>query len=355
MKHHPLGPSNFPSWEKCPRFDYDPDADKSLAVRGTNLHAALEQAIITRTPPIVEDDQHGQDAVSWAYNYIMDLAGSDPIKAECRVKYTVDDYFASGSEEVVYFGTADYQILRHPGRFMDLLDFKSGFDGDHEAQLTGYALAVFSQKPRLQFINCHVLYGESQKAVKFRVNRIEAYNRITAILNERTQGAPARAHADLCGKCAHAATCQALRDAASLAIPEAKEVEVEVLATGAGIVPADRYKQAFDVARLAEAWADSIKRYLTAQAIGGAEIPGYRLITNEGRRTIEGLDGLAGELKIDEADLLSQCSMTFNELSHIVRKAHDLKKAEADEFIEAAATSKIKTSNGYSYLKATKS
>jgi hypothetical protein len=42
--HHPHSPSNFPKWEKCPKFENDGET-RAAASRGTMLHEWFEKAV----------------------------------------------------------------------------------------------------------------------------------------------------------------------------------------------------------------------------------------------------------------------------------------------------------------------
>ncbi len=45
--HHPHSPSNFPKWEKCPKFQGDGEV-RQAATRGTMLHEWFEKAVRKR-------------------------------------------------------------------------------------------------------------------------------------------------------------------------------------------------------------------------------------------------------------------------------------------------------------------
>ena len=149
MQHHELSPSSFPAWAICPAFDSD-NAEREDATEGTKQHEVLSKLLRAPTDAdpaaalaVLSDP--AAEAVAWAAGYVRALAGGLTVLSEHHLTYTTPDAFALGGRSVVYFGTGDAIIIHPPGNTADLIDYKSGANGDHRAQLAGYALAYKEQ------------------------------------------------------------------------------------------------------------------------------------------------------------------------------------------------------------------
>ena len=46
-EHHPHSPSNYPKWEKCPKFEGD-NQPRLAASRGTVIHEWFEKAVLAK-------------------------------------------------------------------------------------------------------------------------------------------------------------------------------------------------------------------------------------------------------------------------------------------------------------------
>ena len=172
MKHHELSPSKFPAWKGCPCFESD-QTERADATEGTRQHAALAAMLEGKDLPEDELSPEAMEAVEWAADHVKTLAGDNRIRTESRVTYSARDSFARKGVSKVYHGTADAIVVR--GNLADLVDYKSGGDDrDHRPQLAGYALALFSMRPRLKTVRCHVLYGRIRKVDTWSLSQPDA-------------------------------------------------------------------------------------------------------------------------------------------------------------------------------------
>lgn len=339
--HHELSPSSFPAWAVCPAFDSDP-AERADAAEGTRQHQALAAALAGHTATAVELSNEAVETVAWAVDYIRTLAQGQPVETERRVSYTAPDAFAPGGFSEVYHGTADAIVRHTPGNLADLIDFKSGAEGDHRAQLAGYALALFSERRRLKTIRLHVLYGRTRTVDSWALSQADAAGIVLPILDARRD--PARripAACDYCVFCAHRTTCPALTaqvEAVARSAPVWEELAPAIREPGAITDPAIVAK-ALTLARFVSTWADAIRSRATELAKGGAALPGYRL---QERRTREVSDLNAAyartfsRTQMTPGQFLAACKLSLPRLGDLYAAALSIPKAAATRELEAA-------------------
>lgn len=342
MQHHELSPSSFPAWAICPAFDSD-NAEREDANEGTRQHEALSRLL--RAPADADPaavlaplSEQAADAVAWAARYVRALAGGLTVLSEHHLTYTTPDAFALGGRSVVYFGTGDAIIIHPPGSTADLIDYKSGADGDHRAQLAGYALALFSMRPRLKTIRCHVCYGRSRTADAWALTQADAAGVVLPILEAR--GDPSKhvptacAH---CGYCAHRATCTALTSQVAVVAESAPtwgELAPAIRDPAALSDPATAAK-ALTVARYVQTWADAIRARCTEMAKEGATLPGYRLQERKAPREVSDLPAALALSGLEVPAFFSACKVSLPKLGEAYAKARGVPKAAAAREVEA--------------------
>lgn len=334
MKHHELAPSSFPAWAQCPAFDNDP-AERADATEGTVQHAALAALLFGNDARLAELSQDAAEAVTWAADYVRALAGGQAIRTEQSVSYTAPDSFAPGGISEVFSGTADAIIIHPPGNLADLIDYKSGADGDHRPQLAGYALALVSMRRRVRAVRCHVLYGRSRRADTWALTQADAAAVVLPILDARRD--PARRHVpaacDYCGFCVHRATCPALTSqveaVARTTAPDEWEALAPAIRDPAAITDPALAAKALTVARFVSTWADAIRKQATELAKGGAALPGYKLQERRGAREVADIEAAFKRTGIPAADFLTACKLSLPKLGDALAKARSLPKKQA--------------------------
>lgn len=233
LDHHPLGPSNWPMWAVCPRYDGQHDdidaaeaeildaetgepekkeeatPDKKDAKgRGQLCHAALAS--------IFTDDQATQDAafapltqreeeqVRWVAEQCINIATlhgyqRHEIKVEQRLTMPKGDSF-----EDLYFGTGD--IVIGPSI---VCDAKFGDMRDYFPQMVGYLLALMERHGATKG-HAYVLFGRSKRTVHYNATRETCETVGYAILRKRMDPNTPPTLCAYCGWCRHRATCSAV-------------------------------------------------------------------------------------------------------------------------------------------------
>lgn len=334
--HHELSPSKFPAWRACPAFDSTLE-EREDATRGTRQHEALASALAGDPARLRALDPDGAEAVAWAVSIVKGLAAGDPIQSEVRVAYKVPDSFAQGGMAEVFFGTADVLVFHGTGAESTLLDYKSGADDfDHYAQLAGYALAVFSMRPRVKLVRAHVAYGRIQKVVSYSFTKEDAGAVVMPILEAR-QSADRKPHPCVyCSLCRHAATCPALV-AGAVAVagdpPEWRDC-LPAMMDPAGITDTTLMSKAMNLAKMVSTWSDAIRARATELAKGGATIPGWRIQERRGSRDMPDIAVTIERAGLTPGQVLSACKLSIPKLTDVVATARSIPKKQAAQVID---------------------
>ncbi len=333
--HHSLSPSKFPAWAVCPLFDSD-DTPRQDATEGTAQHAALSSFLTSGPAPLASLSADAQEAVTWAADYIRNLAGVDPVASETRVEYSAPDAFAPGGESVLFYGTADAIIIRPPGNMADLIDFKSGADDhDHRAQLAGYALALFSMRKRLKVIRCHVLYGRVRHVDSWSLTQAEAAGTVLPILDARNSPHAHPAASHYCGMCAHRVTCPALIAQVGI-VAQANEWDsiLPALRDPSAINDPDILSKALTLSRVVGTWADAVRKAATEKAKTGIPIPGYRLQERKAPPEISDPAAAMERTGMSLPEFLQASKVSIPKLSDLYAIAQGIPKTRARSQVE---------------------
>lgn len=320
----------------CPCFDSDP-AERDDATAGTAQHAALAgllSGVATATDPLAAD---ARDTVTWAADYIRQLAASETIQPEQHVSFTAPDTFAPGGVSEVFHGTADAIIIHSPGNLADLVDYKSGSnDRTHRPQLAGYALALFTMRTRLKTIRCHVLYGRGRTVDSWSLTQAEAAGTVLPILDARRHPDRKQTACEYCAFCAHRATCPALTgqvEAVAKTSPAWEDL-APAIRNPSAITDPTIAAQALTLARFVSTWADAIRAKATELAKTGAILPGYRLQERRGPREVADLEAAFNRTGLTPAQFVAACKLSLPKLADTYSTARGISKAAAAREIE---------------------
>jgi hypothetical protein len=335
MKHHHLSPSKFPAWKTCPAFESD-SAERKDAGEGTRQHAALANILDgkeSKDPSLPPDTM---ETVKWAADYVRTLAEDHPMKIESRVTYATPDSFAPKGKSVVYHGTADAIVIK--GNLADIADYKSGGDDrDHRPQLAGYALALFSMRPRLKTIRCHLLYGRLRKVDSWSLSQADAAGVVLPILDARNDPARQPVACDYCVFCARRTTCPALCEKVQVvADVDQNENLAELIREPTAITDPKVMSKALTLARHVSIWADGVRKTATEMAKGGVPLPGYRLQERRGSREITDTKAALEQTGLNLDDFLDACKVSIPKLTAAYAKSRDIPKRQAGEELESA-------------------
>lgn len=332
--HHPLSPSSFPAWSVCPSFDGDP-RERDDAAEGTAQHAALSGALSGKPELLDGLSADARESVSWALDYIRNLAGEEAILSEHRVTYLAPDGFAAKGTSEVFFGTADAIILR--GNLADLIDYKSGGDDrEHRQQLAGYALALFSMRARIKTVRCHVLYGRVRRVHSWSLTQADAAGIVHPILEARQNPDRKPSACDYCPLCRHRVSCPAVTSQVEAVARTAPDWDnlAAAIRDPAAITDPLIASQALTVARYVATWAEAVRARATELAKAGTIPPGYRLQERRAPREVTDLEAAFARSGLLPGQFLSACKLSLPRLGDAIAASRGIPKAKAAREVE---------------------
>lgn len=347
--HARYSPSSLTAKSKCRCFDYN-DSDETSALEGTELHAAAE------TGDLRGLSQEQAKDVRNCLDYVKSLtAGDGPANwidlSEARLEL-----------EGLTYGHADKVLIHMTKPEAHVADYKfvrTG-GGDYTQQIEAYAAALYEMLLKglpIKDADGNVLYQFDGPRDISKITTHLIAPRLGDIETQEYDGAELlrsvrssieklyvelddpfkkpTPHADLCGKCRHAAKCPAI---GAVAVLVAKGIGLPIPSTFAPdsmIDPVTRM-QAQVVAGALTSWIEEIKKNNAAFVEQGGEIPLYKMTTRStGLRINADMTPLA-LLKLEEAgfdrlDLLECCSLALGKLTDRLSEATGNVKAEIKE------------------------
>lgn len=276
-RHAKHSPSSLGYKETCPAFR-NRGTTNAAAEEGTMLHEALEK-----------DDYSGlTEEQAFLCGLCRDFRDGELAKLDNPEQYReLKLDIADG----LTYGTADFVAVS--GTKAVVMDWKFG-SGEIEpantnAQGCAYALGVLEKfpqveelelhfvQPRREYISSHTYMRADVPVMRMRINTI--IRRANARNREEHPGMQ-------CCYCKKQATCAALRQIAlpiasryaGLAIPEELHPS--------NVTSPETMARCLDCAKVLKEWIDSVNFYAMDMAANGTEIPGYKVVSRKGRRTI---------------------------------------------------------------------
>lgn len=220
-------------------------------------------------------------------------------------------------------GTADFVAVA--GTHALLMDWKFGRGSvepaSTNAQGCAYSLGVFERFPQVETLDLHFVQPRTETISSHTYTRRDCtlmLIRIQTIIR-RANARNKEEHPGLqCQYCRKQATCASLRN---LALPIASryaELEIPEELHASNISDPRLMARCLDCAKVLKEWCDAVNYHAVDMAANGVEIPGYKLGTRAGRRTIP--DALAAYAllsgRISLEDFLSCCgSVSLDKLS----------------------------------------
>lgn len=324
-KHAKHSPSSLGYKEICPAFR-GRSGTNPAAEEGTLMHEALE----------TDDFSKLNEEQAFLCGLCRDYRDGELAKLAQPTLYRELKLTIAGG---LTYGTADFVAVA--GKVGLLMDWKFGRNAvdhaDSNAQGCAYALGVFEMfpdleelsvhfvQPRRQFISSHTYTREDTGNMRLRIHTI--IRRANARNREEHPGIH-------CCYCSKQATC------AELAIPDELHPS--------RIVSPEQMAHCLDCAKVLKEWIDSVNFHAIDMALNGTEIPGYKLISRAGRRSIS--DALAAYGAVKDAmsleDFLSCCgSVSLEELGNKVSATapRGQKQKSKDELVSRLAEDGIIT------------
>ena len=161
--HHPMSPSNWPAWSRCPHFQGG--VKSAAADDGTLQHEAYANAVNKGGV-----DEYDSGGPAWAARRTIELQGRI---ADLHVEERIDISVEVDGASVKTYGYADCWFMGDDG-VPNVIDFKSGCSTavDYWPQLQGYALGV-AQRLGLDedvVVKLHILYGGDFQHIVWKTN-----------------------------------------------------------------------------------------------------------------------------------------------------------------------------------------
>lgn len=339
--HVRLSPSKLEALEQCPRFAY-PIQESDYATEGIKLHKACE----LRSYEGLDPDQAAlvRGALLFTDNLRLDCG---PEGAEVLTEHQVTLESRPGEPEcdlgdniaIKIPGIVDYLLLpRDPSYPLIIIDFKFGrgivTDAQMNFQQQCYAAAALQAFPKYTSAKAYVYQPRVPRSDDegpippgvFDRNLIRtALTRVYRVQEEvQNPFTPPRCVPDLCNKCRWAQQCPAVNALVKatgeqiLGLPLPAEFAPERL-----VDPRDRAIAQL-LGTVFERWTEQVKENNLAFALGGGEIPGYKVVnSSSGKRlpqdrTAEAITLLAKLCTTDE--ILSASTVSISALAEVLSK-----------------------------------
>lgn len=278
-KHARHAPSSLGYKEICPAF-YGKSGSNPVADEGTMLHEALER----------EQYDHLSEEQAFLAGLCRDFRDGVLAKMINPVQYReIKLSIADG----LTFGTADFLAINASGKVGVLMDWKFGYNAidpaPTNAQGCAYSLGVFEMfpeleeltvyfvQPRRKFISDHTYYRANVPDMRLRIQTI--ISRANAKHKEEHPG-------QQCCHCRKQAVCKALRNFALPLATKYGDLAIPEELHPSNITDPRMMAHCLLCARVLKEWADSVNFHALNMAMNGEEIPGYKLTSRAGRRSI---------------------------------------------------------------------
>lgn len=351
--HHPLSPSTYPIWGKCPKFENTeiPDNDlKHPANRGTLQHILFEQICNNKVDQDILDELTTEEVegVKWASEWIN--SNVDDAVFETQVKYI------EGFEEL-YCGTVDVMWLDREG-ILHIGDLKTGEKRNYVEQLAAYAAAEM-QRLNIDVCICHVIYTKFKWVDEFKITNHNAQGLTLDVISRRQDPNAKPMLCEYCSWCQNISSCELVT------------AEVVQVAEGytdgqlkldswhpSQLTDPNQMLIALKVSKLLEDWCKSVKRYANIMAIEkGMPIPGTKLRSCTGKTVITDINKALNLSGFNPEEFITACTVSFSDLVNIEKEKTGLSKAKAKKSLEERLSDVIKpgkSSKSVQLLKETK-
>lgn len=348
--HAEFGPSSLKYVSGCAGY-HGKEGTSAAAEKGTRIHDALEH----RDPTSLEDEEevamYEQLLADEEEFFNMVFPNATPeIHRELKLVLELDC-------KTLTFGTAD--IVAYHDNIGLCADYKTGIskidDPRDNFQAKAYTLAVFQKFPDLAEIHFAFLVPQRDGIQYGKFDRSEMEDlrkELSDIISKAEKVRPlwengAPEMDDLnptvnCRFCRHEERCPAL---GHLVVEVAKRYRPDLLPegsiAGSDIEDIEVLDKLVTVAKIAEAWAGSIKHKAMQRALAGEEFPTHYLKKMGSAPKVldkQGLRGLAEKHGLSEDDVFDACSLTLKPIVDKLRSEapRGQKGKVADNFTQEA-------------------
>ena len=334
-EHAKLSPSGFKQRELCPSYQPTP-GDSNASIIGTKLHDLMERlgADVAEHPEFafLESDEQAQylEMVAEYVSPFMQNAGDKRTYKELKLDlgpWQIHD---------CDFGTAD--LILDFGDTVELMDYKFGKvevdDAADNIQVWIYVLGVFHKFPKARSVRAHILQPPCDLVsvhtfTRDIINHLLLRARTIADRVRELAGKEHNPSVEACTWCAAKATCPKVAalvlktgKVAKIEVPELETLKPDELTDPAFLL--EHGDMVYNLAKLMEAWGESMRYHMTGFAIAGHEVKGMRLFTKSGKTTI-----------VDVGGTLDQLAMKGYDREEVIADCADLSISKIDKFIGA--------------------
>lgn len=301
-----------------------PDVTSEAAEKGTRIHKWLEDEAA-----IVLDDDEMETALSCREleEQVVLEWGFSPLQCEREKRLWLNDFpfeVMSGAADAVYNdGEGNYLVI----------DYKTGRGAvpraDENYQLAALAVLVADNVNDLETIHCAIvqpLVSSSPVLVRYDKKDVEdaAEYFIGVIDAAQKVGGIAVPSESNCRYCKAFLTCKNVANTTSLA------ARSDITTEGWADYSDAKKLECYELAKLAEKWADMVNGYVRADLLEGTPINGLTLKRGACKRTITDGDACFELLPmLSSKEFISCCSVKMSSLESVFAKAEQLKDKEA--------------------------
>jgi hypothetical protein len=359
-------PSSLGYLQVCPRFKNDETRDDSFAVRGTKLHALVEDENGSLEGLSEEDANAVKSCRSYLKERVRKMAPSDfVVQKEVHRNCAIN-------RQANLEGTADVLITETNGRYAEVIDWKFGFGAIIPAkvnpQTMSYAYLVFKGNPLIAQVTTTVVcpLQEDNLIDTHTWDRADlpsiqmVLDSVTSRVLDEKQGPVL--NWSVCRYCGAKATCSQM----SQVMLRTSEVTtpttvLELLAMKT--LPPDVRGKWQQVAEWADDWAKQVKRTnLDAVLTDGEDIEGYSIVRRKGSVKVEQTDQAIERLVslgYDRNIIMAACSLSLPSLTKgLENLPPEQKGGAADEVratLEELLSKYLREGEPVVYLKRSKS
>lgn len=347
-RHAKHSPSALGYKEQCPSFR-GRGGTNAAAEEGTLMHEALE----------LDKYDHLTEEQAFLCGLCRDFRDGELAKLDAPKQYRELKLRIAGG---LTFGTADFVAIA--GKHAIVMDWKFGRTpvepAATNAQGCAYALGVFEMFPELETLTLHFVQPRCEFITSHTFTRADVVTmrvRIETIIR-RANARNREEHPGLqCCYCRKQATCAALRNLALPIAARYADIMIPEELHASQISDPAMMARCLDCAKVLKEWIESVNFHALDMALNGSEIPGYKVMSRAGRKTISDALAAYGAVKDDmTAEEFIECcgSVSIESLGNKVsaNAPRGQKQKSKDELVSRLTEDGIITSGAASkYLK----
>ena len=301
-------PSAHPAIAQCPQYEGD-SIERDYSELGTKRHEALkmyneEEGL---TDAISKLDPESQEGVIWASDYINTHTRATPVWEQTIA-------IGCGAEGDGIKGTPDAT-----DNIANIFDFKWRIR-DYKEQMAAYALGIM-QANWLPAIKCHLLFGESKKAVTHYFTFAEAQKIVNDTIKFGESGAPPNP-CDYCNWCGKVKDCPAMLERANAITAAREDWKLEQYHSSEIQSPEDMSK-ALRLAREISKWCEAVEYHAKQLAVMNNGLPGYKIQERKGKRVITDISNACKLSGIDPDKFIEACTVSMTKLEDLYLETAD--------------------------------